>query len=152
MRRCKCGLRRSARKESRLSGPFRYLEHVRKVNQIFSRSLWKSEKSWDFEKMKLKIELEYSDKTPFFWAETFFQRPLEIFLLTLRTCSRCLKGPLNLALCVRKKNRDRTTHLSDFMSGKVKKVEILKKWSSKSSWDILTKPHFFWAETFFKGL
>mgnify|MGYP001182584098 CR=1 FL=1 len=38
-------------------------------------------KSWNFEKMKLKIRLEYSDKTPFFWAETFFQRPVENFLL-----------------------------------------------------------------------
>ena len=37
----------------------------------------------------------------------------------------------------------------DYMSGKVKKVEILKKWSSKSGWNILTKAHF-WAETFFQ--
>ena len=42
-------------------------------------------------------------QNPIFWAETFFQRPLENFLLALRTCSRYLKGPLNLALCVSKK-------------------------------------------------
>ena len=34
----------------------------------------------------------------------FFQRPLENFLLTLRTCSRYLKGALNLAFCVSKKS------------------------------------------------
>ena len=77
-----------------------------------------------------------------FGGETLFQRPLEKSLLTWRTCSRYLKGPLNLALCVSKKNRDHTTHQSDFMSRKLKKVEILKKWSSKSGWNILTKPHF----------
>ena len=37
------------------------------------------------------------------WAESFFQRPLENFLLAWRTCSRYLKGPPNLALCVSKK-------------------------------------------------
>ena len=36
-------------------------------------------------------------------AETFFQRPLEHFLLTLRTCSRYVKGPLNQTLCDSKK-------------------------------------------------
>ena len=42
-------------------------------------------------------------QNPIFWAETFFQRPLENFLLARRTCSRYLKGPLNLAVCVSKK-------------------------------------------------
>ena len=78
-------------------------------------------------KMKLKIGLEHFDKTPFFGLKLFFQGPLEFFLLTLRTCSKYLRGPPNLVLCVSKKNRDRTTHQSDYMSGKVKKVEILKK-------------------------
>ena len=62
-----------------------------------------------------------------FFAKTFFQRPLEDFLWTLRTCSGYLQCPRNLALGVSKKNRDRTAHQSDYMSGKVKKVEILKK-------------------------
>ena len=57
---------------------------------------------------------------------------LENFLLTLRTCSRYLKGPPNLALCVSKKNRNRTTHQSDFMSGKVKNVEIKKNNKNKA--------------------
>ena len=50
---------------------------VRRTNQIVCQEKWKS---WDFEKMKLEIELEYSDKTPFLGAETFFQVPLENFL------------------------------------------------------------------------
>ena len=40
------------------------------------------------------MRLEYSDKTPF---------QLEHFLWTLRTCSRYLEGPRNIALCVSKK-------------------------------------------------
>ena len=61
-------------------------------------------------------------------SNSFFQRSLENFLWTLRTCSRYLKGPPDLLLWVRKKkkNRDCTTHQSKYMSGKVKKVEILK--------------------------
>ena len=62
----------------------------------------KSEKCWDFEKMKLKIGLEYSDKTSCFELK-LFQRPLTNFLTTLRTCSRCLQGPRNLVFCVSKK-------------------------------------------------
>ena len=53
--------------------------------------------------MKLKIRLEYSDKISCFELKLFFQRPLENFLWTLRTCSRYLKGPPNLDLCVSKK-------------------------------------------------
>ena len=68
--------------------------------------------------------LEYSINS---LAKTFFQMTSENFLWTSRTCSRYLRDPPNLALCVSKENRDRTTHQSYFMSGKVKKVEILKK-------------------------
>ena len=39
------------------------------------------------------------------------------------------------------KNRDRTTHQSGYMSEKMKKVEILKKWSLKWGSNILTNPH-----------
>ena len=38
------------------------------------------------------------------------------------------------------------------MSGKAKKVEILKKWSSKSGQNILTKPHILSWNFFFKSL
>ena len=39
------------------------------------------------------------------WAKTFFPMLLEIFLCTLRTCSRYLKGAPNLVICVSKKIR-----------------------------------------------
>ena len=40
-----------------------------------------------------------------FWAKLLFKwRLLENFMLAWRTCSRYLKGPLNLALCVSNKN------------------------------------------------
>ena len=71
----------------------------------------KSEKSWDFEKMKIKLGLDNRDKTQFwvltktsfFGLKPFFQRPLENFLLAWRTCSKYLKGPPNLVLCISKK-------------------------------------------------
>ena len=40
------------------------------------------------------------------------------------------------------KNLDRTTHQSNYILGKKKKVEILKKLISNWGWDILTNPHF----------
>ena len=51
--------------------------------------------------MKINMWLGYSDKTSFL-SWNFFQRPLETFLWTLRTCSSYLKCLLNLALCVSK--------------------------------------------------
>ena len=53
--------------------------------------------------MKLKMRLEYSDKTSLFEVKLFFQRPLENFLCTFIQCSRYLEGPPNIAFCVRKK-------------------------------------------------
>ena len=47
--------------------------------------------------------LEYSDKNHIFWAETFFQCPLRIFLWILRACLRYLKGSPNIVLYVSKK-------------------------------------------------
>ena len=43
------------------------------------------------------------DKISFFEMKLSFQRPLQNFLWTLRTCSRYLEGPRNIALCVSKK-------------------------------------------------
>ena len=53
--------------------------------------------------MKLKLKLEYSDKTSCFELELFFQAALEIFLWGLRQRWRYLGGALNLVLCVSKK-------------------------------------------------
>eukprot|EP00493_Phyllostaurus_siculus_P004528 UN04549 len=75
--------------------------------------------------MKLKLRLEYSDKTLFFELKLFFQRPLENFLWTLCTCSRYWKGPLNLFLCVSKTIVSRTTHQYKNINKKPSKNPIL---------------------------
>ena len=87
---------------SRLGGPFRYLEHVRKIHRKCSRGFWKkSLSSKHEEKTKLKMRLEYSDKSSFL-SSNFFQRSLQTFLWTLWTCSEYLKGPPNLDLYISK--------------------------------------------------
>ena len=71
----------------------------------------------------------------------FFQNPRENFLwdfTSMFEVSEMFAWPRSLRQW---KNRDRKTYQSDYMSGKVKKVEILTKWSSKWGWNILTKPH-----------
>ena len=120
---------------ARLGGPFRYLEHVRQANRKFS-----AQKSG------------FGGIPGPGGVETYFQRPLEIFLLAWRTCSRYLKGPPNLVLCVSKKNRDRTTHQSDFMSGKVKKSGDFEKMKLKIGLEYSDKTPFFGLKLFFKGL
>ena len=72
--------------------------------------------------MKLKMRLEYSDKTSLLEVKLFFQMPLETFLCTFIQCSRYLEVPPNIALCVSKTNRDHTTHQADYMSRKVTKI------------------------------
>ena len=54
--------------------------------------------------MKLKMVLEYSDKTLFFELKFFFSRLLETFLCALRIWSRYLQGSPDLALYVSKKS------------------------------------------------
>ena len=72
---------------------------ARHTNQKYVR---KSEKSWDFEKNEAQNGVGIFWQNPIFWAETFFQRPLETFLWTLQACLRYLKGPPNLVLYVTK--------------------------------------------------
>ena len=77
------------------------------------------------------LKVEYSDKTSF-WAELFviFQISLEIFC-GLYEHVRGIWNVCQNLIFASGKSYDRTIHKSDYMSGKVKKVEILKKWSSK---------------------
>ena len=107
---------------ARLEEPFKYLENGRKVHIKFCRGLWKTKFS-----SKPEFLSEYSNTIlSFIFSSGFelklvFQRPLENFLWTLRSCSRYLKGSSNLANCVSKKNCDHTTHQTDYMAGKAKK-------------------------------
>ena len=73
---------------------------VRRINQIICQEKRKKLRFW---KMKLKVKLEYSDKTSCFELELFVQAALENFLWGLRQRWRYLGGPLDLVLCVGKK-------------------------------------------------
>ena len=107
---------------ARLEEPFKYFENGRKVHRKVFKGIWKTSFSSKPElKMKLKMVLEYSDKSSGFKLKLVFQRPLENFLWTLRPFSRYLKSSSNLADCVSKKNCDHTTHQTDYMAGKAKK-------------------------------
>ena len=74
--------------------------------------------------MKPKVGLEYSDKTSYFELKLFSSASRNFSVIF----TRYLGGPPDLLFCVSKKNHDRnvTTHQSDYMSEKAKKVEILK--------------------------
>ena len=63
----------------------------------------KSEKSREFEKIKLKMGLEYSDKTSYFALKRFLQRSLENFSRAQSECRRYLKDAPNIALDARKR-------------------------------------------------
>ena len=95
---------------SKLGKPSGCLVHVSKVNKKLYRNIWKKvshqkevcqekRKKSRFWKMKLQIKWDWNILTkPHFWDEIFFQRILQTFLWTLRTCSTYLKGPLKLIL------------------------------------------------------
>ena len=86
--------------------------------------------------MKLKMGLEYFDKSSSFELKLFFQRPLENFLWTLRTCSRYLKGFSNLENCVSKQIVT-TRHTKRIIWQEKQKNWDFEKWSSKCGWNIL---------------
>ena len=88
---------------TRLSKPFRYLEHARNVHRKFSRGFWK--------KVSAQI-MSFCQNIPTpFWALflphcfswNVFQRPPDNFLFTLRTFSRYLQSPTNRNICVSNK-------------------------------------------------
>ena len=84
---------------TRLGGPFKYLEPIENFPGAFEKKF--QPKKWSFVRIfQHDFELRFYS---FSELKLFFQMSLENFLWTLRTCSRCLKGPPNLALCVSKK-------------------------------------------------
>ena len=62
--------------------------------------------------MKLKIGLEYSDKSSFFELKLFSKASTK-FVVDLRTCSRYPKDALNLRLYGIKKKQDTRIHIHD---------------------------------------
>ena len=61
---------------TRLSRPFKYLEHVRQANEKVSSGIWKKLRFWKIEAQS-RAGIFWQDTI--FWIETFFQRPLENF-------------------------------------------------------------------------
>ena len=127
---------------ARLSGPYRYLEHVRKVNKKFSRGLWKK-----FSAQKMGFCQNISTR---FWAsffsksQLFLQMPLENFLLALRTCSRYLKGPPDLAFCVSKKI---------VAARRTNKILCQEKWKKLRLWknEAQNRVGIFWRNRIFEA-
>ena len=99
--------------------------------------------------MKIKMKLEYSDKTPCFELESLFKHHWIIFFILLKF-SKHLKGNIKLVLWLSQKHRDQTTDQWDHIAGKAKIIEIFKKWRSKWDWNILTNL-MFRVENFFQG-
>ena len=91
----------SVTQRSKLSGSSRYLGHVRNVHRKFVEAFEKRFhlKKWGFVSIFQPWGWNILAK-PYFWVETIFQMFLKSFLLTLRMCSRYLKGPPNLDLFV----------------------------------------------------
>ena len=135
--------------KARLGGPFRYLEHVRKVRRMFLRGPSKrsfSPKQGGVRIFQTHFELHsYS----FFELKLFFQMPLENFLLAWRTCSRYLKGPLNLVLCVSKKIVTARHTNRIICQEKWKKLKFWKN-EAQNRVGIFWQTPIFWAETFFQ--
>ena len=90
----------------------------------YDTTIWfrvrRSQKRWKFEKWSQKCGSNILTNLNF-WGKTFSQRTRWNFLWALRTSSRNLEGPRNLNLCVIKKNRDRTAHLSKKYFQKLRK-------------------------------
>ena len=82
-----------------------------------------------------------------FWFENFYQVHLETFLKTQRKFSKYLGGLINLDICASKKimTARHINRIIIIICQEKRKSWDFEKWSSKSSLNILTKPHRFWA-------
>ena len=94
---------------ARLSGPFRYLEHVRKANRKFSRGLWKKvsvQKMGFCQNIPTRFWASFFQNLNFFhfsWHKIWLvRRAVTIFLLTQKAR---LGGPLRYLEHVRKVHR-----------------------------------------------
>ena len=125
----------------RSGGPFRYSEHVFKDHRKCFRGIWKK---FSAQNTRFCQKIPTPDLT--FVSSSCFE--LKLFSNTSKTFSVDFKNMFGVSgrsawpiLLPKYKKRDHMTHQSDYMLGKVKKVEIFKKWSLKWGWNILTKPH-----------
>ena len=93
-----------------IGGPFKYLEHARKVHGKFSRGLKKDGSLQKVNFFKLKMRLEYSEKMSFLRWNFFFKSLLNLNAYkhfqgeSLQTYSRYLEGLPNFAFTSSKKS------------------------------------------------
>ena len=121
---------------------------ARHTNQIICQEKWKKLRFW---KNEAQNGVGIFWQNPIFWAETFFQRPLENFLWTLRACSRYLKGPPNIVLYVSKKIVT-TRHTNQIICQEKWKNWDFEKTKLKMGLEYSDKTPFFGLKLFFKGL
>ena len=144
----------SLTQRSRLDWSFRYLEHVRQANIKSSRGLWKkvsAQKMGFCQNIPTRFWASFFQNLNFFhfsWHKIWLvRRAVTIFLLTQRAR---LGGPFRYLEHVRKVHRK--VSRGPWKKFQPKKWGFVKKWSSKSGWNILTTPHFLGWNFFFKGL
>ena len=122
---------------SRLSGPFKYLARFHKGYRKFSRSIWKKVSA---QNRRFSQNIPSWLWAPFLahnWAETFFKYPQKLFCgLHVHIQGIWKVFWAHIFASVKKSwPYDTPSRLYVRKSGK---IEVLKKWSSKSAWNILT--------------
>ena len=100
---------------------------VRRIGRIICQEKWKKCGFW---KNEVQNQVEIFWQTLMFWVGTFFQVLLENFQWTVWTCSRYLRAPLNIVICVSKKIRFiRRVEIKRLLE-MYKKVENTMKWNN----------------------
>ena len=85
-----------------------------------------------------------------FWIETFFSNASRKFSVDFTNMFKVSERSAQSSFLRQSKNRDRTSHQSDFMLRKLKKVEILKI-EAQNRVGIFWQNPIFSAETFFQS-
>ena len=127
---------------SRSSEHFTYPDYFRKVHRKCFKGIWKKFllKTWGRNKSQIRGWNLLKKPRVLSWKS--FSNASKTLFVDFKNMLGVSERSTWPRFLPQYKKRDHTTHQSDYMSGKVKKVEILKKWSSKWGWNILTKPHF----------
>ena len=129
-----------------LTGPFKYLEHIHKVHKKFFRNFKKNKHSQTKEVLS-KIKLEYFDKISLFGLIFFQKHPKKLSVGFIKV----FKGfERSIYLFFSVKERDHTTHQSNYMSRKMKKVKILKN-ETQNQIEISLQKLIFWDLKFFQS-
>ena len=133
----------------RSGGPSRYSEHVFKVHRKCFRGIWKKFllKTWGRNKSQIRGWNLLKKPRVLSWKSfSNASKTLFVDFQNMLGVSERSTWPRSLP---QYKKRDHTTHQSDYILGKVKKVEILKN-EAQNEVRIFSKIVTFWAETLFQ--